>query len=776
MSNPIGGLVEAADRIIMIRGVARMKARPWFNRFLSTYLPIFYLAVILLLFIFFMMITQMMNMDMSRTSENYAKYVLQTVESSLKNIDNLIYIEMNNNEDIQRYLYKDNIEEGSNEYLLNSRLSKKFNSILLNNTLIDSIYFYRASDQKVLSTSAVFTLESFGDRLFVEELLSGTGEPPHTWTGIRSFKQFESQAQTYEVVSMVKKAPLLSSARGYLVVNVSVKELTKLINAMNSQNISYTSVHDQNGTAIAASSGTSNESLSSIKSDYLSWDIRHSINANYNYSLLKDFYYGWIIVGALAIVLATLIIIYFARRYTSPIDNVINNITQFSKMRSQEVPDILSGQPRYIDKAVDHLLELAQQYSDVHQENFLHRRKQFFVELVGGERFVELPASEEDMRAFGIMVSFQNIYIGIVEIDKYGAFCEAYRSRDQYLIKYVISNAMKEIALQRGVQLWSEWLDNGRLTALFQFELDVADTNVMVQDICDQTRKWLEDNLAYSVSIGIGMPVSDLTGVSRSFEEAEEALAYSVGGNRVIPYWELVKNLQTETFEHLQIIRHIAESFKHRNKAWEESFDQLVNAFQSKLYLRQDVVNLLHYMIFHISREMSELPAAYTKLWDKAMIALTDSLKTFDSIDELRDRFAACLRNTVDQMEKLRVGRNNQELAEQAKMYMERSYQNPDLSLALLSERFKVHQSYISRLFKEQFGENFVDYLARIRIAQAKQLLQLTDKSIQDIASEVGYLHYFSFNRLFKRIVGVTPGEYRKQSASEEGENFTVNS
>ncbi|MNI14765.1 HTH-type transcriptional regulator YesS [compost metagenome] len=81
----------------------------------------------------------------------------------------------------------------------------------------------------------------------------------------------------------------------------------------------------------------------------------------------------------------------------------------------------------------------------------------------------------------------------------------------------------------------------------------------------------------------------------------------------------------------------------------------------------------------------------------------------------------------------------------------------------MLSERFKLTPNYLSRLFKEEFGEKFIDYLAGLRIEQAKYLLVTTSEAIQEIAGRVGYTHTFSFIRVFKKLVGRTPGDYRKE-------------
>ncbi|MNR43960.1 HTH-type transcriptional regulator YesS [compost metagenome] len=84
------------------------------------------------------------------------------------------------------------------------------------------------------------------------------------------------------------------------------------------------------------------------------------------------------------------------------------------------------------------------------------------------------------------------------------------------------------------------------------------------------------------------------------------------------------------------------------------------------------------------------------------------------------------------------------------------------MSLSLICDQFQMKSSNLSRLFKEEFGQNFVDYLAQIRIEQAKLMLKESQEPIQDIAAKIGYSHYISFNRAFKKLTGLTPGDYRK--------------
>ena len=73
-----------------------------------------------------------------------------------------------------------------------------------------------------------------------------------------------------------------------------------------------------------------------------------------------------------------------------------------------------------------------------------------------------------------------------------------------------------------------------------------------------------------------------------------------------------------------------------------------------------------------------------------------------------------------------------------------------------------LNRSYLTRLFKSATGYSLQEYLLSYRIKCAIKLLEKTDKSIQDIAYEVGYTDYFTFAKAFKRQTGKAPREYRK--------------
>ncbi|MFK4168606.1 helix-turn-helix domain-containing protein [Paenibacillus lautus] len=74
----------------------------------------------------------------------------------------------------------------------------------------------------------------------------------------------------------------------------------------------------------------------------------------------------------------------------------------------------------------------------------------------------------------------------------------------------------------------------------------------------------------------------------------------------------------------------------------------------------------------------------------------------------------------------------------------------------------------LSKLFREETGQKFVDYLIELRMNHARRLLEETLLPVQDIATEVGYSNAISFGRMFKKLMGMSPGDYREQAAIQQ--------
>lgn len=108
------------------------------------------------------------------------------------------------------------------------------------------------------------------------------------------------------------------------------------------------------------------------------------------------------------------------------------------------------------------------------------------------------------------------------------------------------------------------------------------------------------------------------------------------------------------------------------------------------------------------------------------------------------------------------IARGKKQNLQEIKDYLDTHY-TEKITLDALAERFYINKFYLTRVFKEQFGQSVTAYLVQLRITQAKRMLRFTDSSIESIAQECGLSDANYFSRLFKKVEGIPPGEYRKQ-------------
>ncbi len=102
-------------------------------------------------------------------------------------------------------------------------------------------------------------------------------------------------------------------------------------------------------------------------------------------------------------------------------------------------------------------------------------------------------------------------------------------------------------------------------------------------------------------------------------------------------------------------------------------------------------------------------------------------------------------------------------------MKKQRLYLEPDLTLNKLAEILNVSQNHLSQVINEVFGKNFFDFVNGYRIEEAKKFLtshETQDWTILAIAYEVGFQSKSTFNAVFKKIVDMTPSQYKKENGA----------
>ena len=129
------------------------------------------------------------------------------------------------------------------------------------------------------------------------------------------------------------------------------------------------------------------------------------------------------------------------------------------------------------------------------------------------------------------------------------------------------------------------------------------------------------------------------------------------------------------------------------------------------------------------------------------------------------EEFGTCIDNLKISLYEKRVSKEPEAQEERVIAGITRYLQehlSEDVSLSSLAENFHLNPQYISQLFKNEIGVNFLSYLTGIRMEKAKKLLLSSALSVAEVAVQSGYADYRVFTKVFKKAEGCTPSQFRR--------------
>ncbi len=271
-----------------------------------------------------------------------------------------------------------------------------------------------------------------------------------------------------------------------------------------------------------------------------------------------------------------------------------------------------------------------------------------------------------------------------------------------------------------------------------------------------------------TVTIGIGRVYSEGTSLHLSYQEALRALEHKLytGGNQVIHIDDVLPFDERIPSYPFQLERELISSVRignmeHARNCLAKLLDDLLSKANSHPeLLKTRVLELL----IVLSRQAIE-SGADTEEVARQNFNYSQELRQKENLNELR----AWIFDRVEQLIKLVQDCRNlrqQDIMKKITAYIHHNYHR-DITLEEVAGAVFLSPCYLSRIFKQAQGVNFIDYLTHVRLEKAKILLESNSDSITQIARKVGYQDPKYFSTVFKKHEGCTPSEYRRLSPQE---------
>jgi two-component system response regulator YesN len=177
---------------------------------------------------------------------------------------------------------------------------------------------------------------------------------------------------------------------------------------------------------------------------------------------------------------------------------------------------------------------------------------------------------------------------------------------------------------------------------------------------------------------------------------------------------------------------------------------------------------LAYFIVVHLLREMRGLDVLSASQEHEIWTLMEQS-------DRVKDLLEVVERIVDDSLSTAMNKKSGDMLMHAAKDYIHRNLSR-DIGVDEVAGALGISSSYFSLLFKQRYGVTFVEYVTTERVELAKSLLALTDKSVTEICRAVGYSERRYFNKVFQKLTGELPSEYReaRKAVGQESSGRTM--
>lgn len=737
----------------------------WYHRLLLSYTPIFFVVISSIIFAFFMLLNNASEKRFMETNRAMLEEMVFHIDANLKLIERNVSSQLLTDPDI-RHFFAPGTKSAFDYFRIQKRLAELNASLPFTST----VYLYNVHEQRILSESGAFVVHTFGDREFLFTQYNRSA--PTGWTNPRPFAYLSYDENPQKVVSLVKHYNEGGKKQGAIVVNVFASSILSDLNRFNENRVSNIQIVDTNKHEFAEEEQQETAPAIVVTSPYTGWQYYSNHMYEREYSALMLFSNAWVIFGIVVIVLALIGFTLVSHMHFKPIQSIMEKVRGFSAKKSEDLRMRgTADEFAFIEKALDHLIKKSVDYDNLYKEDSMLRQQRLFHELLAGHESLTDREWAERMQSHGLPYHFERLAVLAVEIDHYPAFVSKFKPRDQHLLKFVLEKAFYEVCELYGLFVWHAWMKPEQIAFVIHFDAD-SRRKISAEQLADEFRTWIRDNLEMTVTIGIGAESDSIESIADSYQNANENVSLKTvfGTDTLIDNRKRADKTKVDHYVYLQALESVAQSFRMSESDWREKLAQIFNELKGMQFTKQDMNAFINSFAMQMEKAVAALSPEIGRLWQEEFRWQFDRWREeTETLDELYERLMEWMYAFEAKVDEDRQARKHHSIAQQAKSYIDAHYADPGLSLARVSDILRMQPSALSQLFKQELGERFIDYVLKVRLEHAKRLLTETNEPIPSIAEQVGYQNVISFYRAFKKVEGIPPGEYRSQYRHQKG-------
>ncbi|PRX61563.1 helix-turn-helix protein [Cohnella sp. SGD-V74] len=452
-----------------------------------------------------------------------------------------------------------------------------------------------------------------------------------------------------------------------------------------------------------------------------------------------------------------------SRKLYSPVNRLVQMIAgdrnDGARANREDEFAVIEAQWKHLTKERHSLMSRLSEQLPYLREGYLLQLVQGYLYSFSEEKI------RERMEQYGWQVENKQFIALIIQLSGFANLQGRFYKGDEGLVTFVAANIVEELkdtGIGQSIVINFHDLSIGLLllvpdrTSMEQFRTELS-------AFCENLIKAIQKVLSLRVTISVSKSSSQAYQIPYLFEEARQALSHRdlLHDMQIIGLNPDRSSEQSQRYAYpFAVEKEILHALRMgmRNELPELLFQfmkELTAGGSKEMIIRHGMLQLLA-SVQHAIMKMGVSHETF------AGTGLSARLSQLDDPDEMLRWFSEQViqpfLNVWDEQQDAKL----MHLVEKVIQYMQNHYMK-DISLDSCAEQINIPSYTLSKTFKQVTGLNFIEYLTGIRIEKAKEFLQSTDLRINDVAERVGYQPTY-FNRIFKKLEGITPSQYREKN------------
>lgn len=389
-------------------------------------------------------------------------------------------------------------------------------------------------------------------------------------------------------------------------------------------------------------------------------------------------------------------------------------------------------------------------------------KQRFFNQLVLGT-LNELDEINEKIESLNIRLDAKDLIIILFELDDFLLLEEKFTAKETEKLIASVEDICDEV-LKSFEKSASCHLDGGKFLIMLSFHKSRSELFIynLIASIVDRIKVSIKRYLNVTACFSYSTVFNEITQTANNYRKVEEMLKqrFYKGKNSIIrdKIEEFSRKEQInlslndekaiivalKSLDTAKVIDHVDSIFKrikHENYSY--------NSIQM---ICAELINIANRIARDAGIDMGQI-------YESVPYA---EMKRLETIEEVKDWIIKRYQKLILMLKDVKFNNSYSKYTKKAISYILKNY-SKNISLNDVAQYIGVNSSYLCRVFKEDSGMGFVEYLNATRIENAKQAIKTGNLKLKEIALDVGFNNYTYFTKVFKDVLNMTPQEFEKK-------------